>query len=317
MTLDDIKRKIDESENIVILAHEMPDGDAVGSSLAMCLALRSLGKNAIVMMDCIPPNFNFLAGMEYIYEDYETKNFDLAIVLDCPSLVRINKKFIEYFENARNTVQFDHHDKNAMFADYNIVNHVSPAAAQILVSSFQYLGFEITKDIATCLLTGIITDTNGFKNDNVTIETFDFVSWTLEMGINMSKIYRQSLLTLSKTKFEVQKLAMDRMEFFADGKIALTYINLDDVRRINTAPGGRDGVVEIGRNIDGVEVSIFIYETPEYYKVSLRSNDYVNVSEICTLFGGGGHLKAAAAPMNMGFEEAKNIIVKEVEKRLK
>ncbi len=317
MTLDDIKRRIDESEKIAILGHEMPDGDAIGSSLATCLVLRNLGKEADVFMKNIPENFNFLSGMEFIHEEYEDTKYDLAIVLDCPSIARVNKEYEGVVENANYTIQFDHHDKNTMFADYNIVNYVSPAAAQILVSSFQYMGYEITKDIATCLLTGIITDTNGFKNDNVTIETFDFVSWTLEMGINMSKIYRQALLTLSKTKFEVQKLAMERMEFFADGRIAFTYINRDDVLRINTKSGDRDGVVEIGRNIDGVEVSIFLYELPTGYKVSLRSNDYVNVSEICTLFGGGGHLKAAASPMHMGFEEAKNIIIKEVEKRLK
>ncbi len=318
MTLDDIKRRIDDSENVVVLAHEMPDGDAIGSALAMCLLIRELGKNAVVLMKNIPSQFDFLPGMEYVYDSYdESQVFDLAIVLDCPNINRVSKEFIPFFEGARYKVQFDHHDKNSMFADYNIVNHISPAACQILVSSIEYMGYEISKDVATCLLTGIITDTNGFKSENVTIETFDFVSSTLEMGINLSSIYKDSLLRLSMGKFEVQKLAMNRMEFFADGKISFTYINMDDVRRLDLKPGDRDGIVEIGRNIEGVEVSIFLYELPNGYKVSLRSNDYVNVADICMLYGGGGHIKAAASPMHMEFEEAKKIILNEVEKRLK
>ena len=317
MTLDDINRQLKEAENIVIMAHEMPDGDAIGSTLAMCLALRNFGKNAIVLMKNIPYNFRFVPGMEYVTEECDISNIDAAIVMDCPTINRVNYEFVEFFEKAKVTIQFDHHDKNTMFADYNIVNHVSPAACQILASSFEYMGIEITKEIATCLLAGIVSDTNGFRNDNVTIETFDFVSSTLEMGINFSKVYRQSLLTLSKSKFEVQKLAMQRMEFFEDGKIAFTYIDLNDMEKLHTKPGDREGVVEIGRNIEGVEVSIFLYEQKAGYKVSLRSNDYVNVSEICMLYGGGGHLKSAATPMHMDFEDAKIRIIDEVKKRLK
>ena len=318
MTLDDIKRKIEESENIVIFGHEMPDGDAIGSSLAMCNLLKEQGKNAVVLMKNIPSHFSFLPGMENVYEEYdESSTFDMAIVLDCPNISRVNKEFTSFYENAKYKVQFDHHDKNSMFADYNIVNHISPAACQILVSSMEYWEYEISKDVATCLLTGIITDTNGFKSENVTIETFDFVSWTLEKGINLSKVYKESLLTLSKGKFEARKLAMDRMEFLEEGKIAFTYINMDDVQKLNLKPGDREGIVEIGRNVEGVEASIFLYELPMGYKVSLRSNEYLNVADICMLFGGGGHIKAAASPMHMGFEEAKNLIIKEVAKRLK
>ena len=268
-------------------------------------------------MKDFPENFSYLPGVEYIKTESEIETFDMAIVLDCPNYKRINSEFIPYFENAKVKVSMDHHDKNSMFADYNIVNHVSPATAQILVSSFNYLNIEITKDIGICLLTGIITDTNGFRNNNVTIETFEFASWALEKGINVSKIYRQAYSSLSKRKFEVQKLAMDRMEFLADGKITFTYMLKEDDKRIGLKAGERDGIVEIGKDIEGVEVSIFLYEREHGYKASLRSNDYVNVAEICLKFGGGGHLKAAATPMHMSFEEAKKAIIAEVTKKLK
>lgn len=317
MTLDEILIEIKESENIVIMAHEVPDGDAIGSALAMCLAARNMNKNAIVLMKDFPENFSYLPGLEFIKTESDIKVFDMAIALDCPNVKRIDNEFIEYYENAKVKVQFDHHNKNSMFGDYNVVNHVSPATAQILVSSFQYLNIEMTKDIAICLLTGIITDTGGFKNSNVTVESFEFASWCLEKGINLPKIYKQSMLTMSRTKFEAEKLSMNRLEFLADGKIAFTYLTKSDCEEIGVKSGERDGIVEIGKAIEGVEVSIFLYEKEKGFKASLRSNEYVNVSDVCSVFGGGGHIKAAGATLNMTFEEAKKAIVSEVIKNLK
>lgn len=318
MTLDDILVEIKKAENIAIMAHEAPDGDAIGSSLAMCLALRDMGKNAVVLMkDEFPENFAYIPGREFIKKEAELEIYDMSIVLDCPNIKRINSEFVEIFENSKVTVEIDHHNKNDMFADYNIVNHVSPATAQILVSSFEYLNIEITKDIASCLLTGVITDTNGFRNTNVTIESFEFASWCLEKGLNLSKIYKQSMLTMSRSKFEAQKLAMNRMEFFADGKISFTYMTKADDKALEVKAGEHDGIVEIGKSIEGVEVSIFLYEKEKGFKASLRSNEYVNVSEVCLTFGGGGHIKAAGATMNMSFEEAKDAIITEVKKHLK
>lgn len=317
MTLDEILVEIKNAENIAIMAHEAPDGDAIGSCLAMCLVTRNMGKNSYVLMKDIPENFSYLPGREFVITESEIETFDLAIVLDCPNIKRVYPEFIPYFENAKVKVEIDHHNRNDMFADYNIVNHVSPATAQILVSSFEYLGIEITKEIGTCLLTGVITDTNGFRNSNVTVESFEFASWALSKGINLSKVYKQSMLTMTKEKFEAEKLAMNRLEFFADGKIAFTYMTIADELELGLKPGDKDGIVEIGKSIEGVEVSIFLYEKEKGYKASLRSNEYVNVSEICLMFGGGGHIKAAGANMNMPLDDAKKAIIAEVTKYLK
>jgi len=225
MTLDDILEEIKKAESILILSHEGPDGDAIGSALAMSLAIRTLGRNVEVVLEEVPVNFAFLPGREEIKETPSLENYDLAIVVDCPDMNRIHPSYISYYENAKVTVQFDHHNKNSMFADYNIVNHVSPACAQILVSSFDYLGIEVTKNIAICLLTGIITDTGGFKNAGITVETFEFAGWALDKGVNLSKVYKDSMLTVSKTKFEIQKLAMSRLEFFENRKNCIYIFN--------------------------------------------------------------------------------------------
>ena len=269
------------------------------------------------MKDEFPQNFSYLPGREYIKYDLEFEVPDLAIVLDCPNIKRVNADARAYFEKAKVTIEIDHHTKNDMFADYNIVNHVSPATAQILVSSFEYLNIETTKEMGECLLTGIITDTNGFRNTNVTVESFEFASWALENGINLPKIYKQAMMTMTHSKFEAQKLAMNRMEFFEEGKISFTYLTKADDEALNIKAGEHDGIVEIGKSIEGVEVSIFLYEKEKGFKASLRSNEYVNVSEVCLTFGGGGHIKAAATTLNMSFDEAKNAIISEVAKYLK
>lgn len=319
MTLDDILAEIKNAENIVVMAHEQPDGDAIGSSLAMCLVLKNMGKNVCYVLDedDYPETFNYLQGKELITSNPAVEKFDLAICMDCPNIKRVSSHFRKYFEEAEVTVEFDHHTKNEMFADFNIVNHVSPATCQILVSSFEYLGIEITKDIGTCILTGIITDTNGFRNANTTVESLEFAEWALENGLNYSKIYTDAMLSISRNKFEAEKLAMNRMEFYEDGKVAYTYMTKEDEENLGLKAGDRDGIVEIGKRVRGVEVSVFLYEKESGYKASLRSSDYVNVAEVCSIFGGGGHIKAAGASLSMPLEEAKKAILSEVAKRLK
>ncbi len=317
MTLDEILKEIKKVQNICIMAHEGPDGDAIGSSLGLFHILSGMGKNVEVLMKKVPETFAFLPDFEAIKDVPSREKFDMAIVVDCPDIKRVNSDLIPYFESAEVTAQFDHHMNNSMFADYNVVNHVTPACAQILVESLDYLEIEISKDAMTCFLTGIITDTGGFKNSGTSVETFEIAGRALEAGINLSKIYKKSLLNITRSRFEIQKVAMDRMEFFADGRISFTYINLEDEKNLELKDGDHEGIVEIGRNIKDVEVSIFLREQEKDYKISLRSNDYVNVAEVCMLFGGGGHIRAAGASTMMNLEEAKRALIKKIEKRLK
>lgn len=317
MTLDNILEEIQKAQTICILAHENPDGDAIGSSLGLYDVLQRMGKQVEVLMKNVPETYAFLPGAEQIKQEASIEIFDMAIVVDCPDLKRVNSGLTKYFEQANVKVEFDHHINNSMFGDYNIVNHVSPACCQILVTSLEYLEIELSKEAMTCFLTGIITDTGGFKNSGITEETFEIAGRALSQGINLSKIYKASLLTITKSRFKAQKLAMERMEFFAEGRICFTYITKEDVQKLVLKDGDHEGIVEIGRNIQDVEVSIFLREEEKGYKISLRSNEKVNVAEVCMVFGGGGHIRAAGANTTMSLEEAKHALVREIEKRLK
>lgn len=318
MTLDNILEEIKKAESIVILAHETPDGDAIASSLAMKLALKQLGKNADVIIKEVPKIFDFLPDRNEIKEKSEIEHYDLAISLDCSDFKRLVGN--EYFEKAKKTIVIDHHGSNTMYGDFNFVNPVSPACCQILVGMLQYFNINIDKDLGICLLTGIITDTGGFKYSGVTTETFEFTAELLEKGVNVSSIYKRVLDTRTKANFELMKRVTDRMEFLEDGKVAFTYITNKDLEEVEAKIGDHEGLVEIGRDVEGVEVSIFIREKENEenaYKVSMRSNDYVNVSDVCLMFSGGGHEKAAGALVQGDVEQVKQKIIKELKKVLK
>ena len=318
MTLDSIIEEINKAQSIVIMAHETPDGDAIGSCLAMRLALMKLGKNPDVIMREVSKVFDFLPGREEIKEDTDIEKYDLAIALDCADFKRLVGN--EYFEKARQTIVIDHHGSNNMYGDLNFVNPVSPACCQILIGMFEYFDIDIDKELGTCLLTGIITDTGGFRYSGVTSETFEFTSELLQKGVNVSNIYKRVLETKTKPNFELSKRVIDRMEFLENGKITFTYITNQDLLDVKAGIGDHEGLVEIGRDVEGVEVSIFVREKENeknIYKVSMRSNDYVNVSDVCIMFGGGGHEKAAGATIKGDLEQVKQKIINELKKVLK
>ena len=316
MTLDEILKEIKIANTIVILTHESPDGDAIGSSLALKLVLQELGKEADVIIPEYSRLFNFLPAVDQVKQESEIKKYDLAISVDNADLKRLAKR--EYFENAKRTVNIDHHGSNNMYGDLNYVNPVSPACCEILAGIFEYFQIDITKEIGNCLMTGIITDTGGFRHIGITPETFEFTAELITKGVNIPDIYKRTLRTKTKANFLLTKKVIDRMEILENGKVTFTYITMADEKEVKAEPGDHEGLVEIGRDLEGVEVSIFIRQNKEEdgYKISLRSGNKVNVSDICLMFGGGGHPRAAGAFILGNVEQVKEKVLKEVRKAL-
>ena len=315
-TLDNILEEINKADSIVILTHENPDGDAIGTALSLYNALKQYGKSPDVIIPEYSKVFEFLPGTSEIKKESDVEKYDLAISVDCSDIKMLNG-FSKYFENAKMRIVIDHHSTNTMFGDINFVNPDSPACSQVMLVILKHFDIEITKEIGECILTGIITDTGGFKYSSVTSETFEFTSWLLSIGINVSEIYRKVLQIKTRPNFELHRIAMNRMEFLEDGKIAYTYITKADEEDTKAQNGDHEGIVEIGRDIEGVEVSIFVREVEKGCKVSMRSNDDVNVSDICLIFGGGGHPKAAGVTMQGTIEQVKEKLLYQVKAILK
>ena len=311
MTLDNILEEIKKANNIVLLTHENPDGDAIGSSLGMYNALKNMNKEVDLIIPEPPKTFDFLKGFDEIKQEGMEENYDLAIALDCADIKRLNGAS-KYFEDAKKTISIDHHGSNSMYADINYVDPVAPACCQILIVILDFLQIDIDKEIGECLLAGIITDTGGFKYQGTTKETFEFAAWLLSKGVNVSKIYKKVMETRTKANFELTKIVTDRMEFLEDGKIAFTYITKQDIEDVNAQAGDTEGLVEIGRTVEGVEVAVLLRESDKGYKISLRSNEYVNVSDVAMIFGGGGHPRAAGGLINLPLEQVKQKIINEI-----
>jgi len=318
MTLDNILEEINKAESIVILTHENPDGDAVGGSLALYNALKNYGKNPDIIIPEYSRCFEFLPGSNEIKKESNIEQYDLAISVDTATIKMLNG-WAKYFENAKTSIVIDHHGTNTMYGDYNYVNPDAPACSQILIVLLQYFNIEITKEIGSCILAGIITDTGGFKYSGVNVETFEFVAELLNKGVNVSNIYRRVLETTTKTSFELRRIAESRLEFLCDGKVTYTYITLADEEKVNSETGDHEGIVNIGKCVEGVEVSIFIRELKngKGWKVSLRSNEYINVSDVALLFGGGGHPRAAGCTMQGDLQQVKDKILNEVKASFK
>lgn len=318
MTLDNILEEINKAQSIVIVTHENPDGDAIGSSLALYNALKDYGKNPDIIIPECPRCYEFLPGCDEIKKESNVQVYDLAISLDCATMKMLNG-YSKYFENAKSKIVIDHHGTNTMYGDYNFVNPDAPACSQILIVLLEYFNIQITKEIGSCILTGIITDTGGFKYSGVNTETFEFVAELLKKGVNVSNIYRKVLETITKSSYELRRIAESRLEFLFDGKVTFTYITLEDEEKVHAETGDHEGIVNIGKCVENVEVSVFVRElkNDKGWKVSLRSNEYVNVSDVALLFGGGGHPRAAACNMQGELQQIKDKILNEVKVAIK
>jgi len=295
-TIDQILKCIKKSKNIVIVTHENPDGDAVGSSLAMYHALKGLKKNVDIIIPEYAKCFNELPGIDEVIKESD-KVYDLAISLDAATDKLLNV-WVKYFREADQRIVIDHHSTNTMFGDINYVDLSAPACAQVVYMLIKHYRWKITPEIGTCIMAGIITDTGGFQYSGVSKDTFNIAAELLDVGVNISKVYKKVFDTKTKSSFELRRIAIDRMEFLEDGKIAFTYVTNEDERKVNAGVGDYEGIVSEGRSVEGVEVSIFLHELKDgEFKISLRSNSYVNVSDVCIMFGGGGHIRAAGAKM--------------------
>ena len=306
MTLDDILVELKNAKTIVVLTHESPDGDAISSSLSVFHALQQYGKNVDVVIPEHAKDFDFLPGADQILNSGKEEQYDLAISVDCTDLKRLAGGK-EFFETAKKTVEIDHHSVNAMFADYNYVDPVSPSCCQVLIGMFEYYGVEITKEIANCILTGMITDTGGFQWGGVTPETFEFAAELIRKGAKIKEICRKALRNKTKAHCKLERLVYDRLEFYENDKIAISYITIEDNQNTGAKLGDEEGLTEMLRDIEGVEVAVLLKEKEgkNGYKASLRSHETINVSEICLLLGGGGHPGAAGCFIPGTLEQAK------------
>ena len=309
--MNNIIDKIQSSNNIVLLCHNNPDGDAIGSTLSMYYILTKLGKEVDIVINKPPKRFNFLGGFQDIKEE-SNKDYDTAIILDTATIDRVNDPS-NILSRVKRKYVIDHHISNTMYGDENLVEE-RPSCCQVVYDIVKKLNIKITKELGEALVTGLLTDTGGFSHQDVLPSTFAMAE-ELSKIVNISSLYDKVLRTITRNQFNIKQIYLNNLEFYQNEKIAISYITEEDM--INTGVDQNDcGIlVNIPLEIDVVEVSIFLRKYKEETRISLRSKN-INVNEITKLFGGGGHIYAAGVTVDMPYNEIRTQILEEVGKRV-
>ncbi|MFD3156567.1 bifunctional oligoribonuclease/PAP phosphatase NrnA [Haloimpatiens sp. FM7330] len=319
MIMNDIINKIKESSTIAVTFHESPDGDSVGTSLALMQGLRKLNKEVyIVSKDKIPTNLSFLPFAKEIdgISDEILEETDCVIVVDCGDVKRINVKDLDITNRNFTLINIDHHRTNEMYGDYNYVDTNAIAVAEVIYQILRMMNISIDKEMAACLYTSLITDSGSFRHSGTTCVTHTIAGDLINTGIDFSDIHRKVFENKSYNKVKFSGRVIENMELACNEKICVMKITKDMLEEFDIDSSNTGDIVSLGTVIDTVEVTILLKEAEEGTKISLRSKAQVDVRKVAECFQGGGHTRAAGMFLNKEIDEAKDIIVKEVEKEL-
>lgn len=309
MVLNNIINKIMESDSIAITFHVSPDGDSLGSSLALYIALKKLNKNVrIVCSDDIPDIYNFLPGIEDISKDIKlSEDFDLVIVLDCGNKERVCSDI--KFDGSFFIINIDHHKSNDNYGDINYVDKAAAAVGEIVYKLIEDLNVPLDPCIASNIYTSILTDTGAFRFSNTTADTLKIASELLDkVKFDFSDIYRRIYYSKEFKRIKLYGLVIDSMRLILDGKAVIMIITRDMLKSLNEDLGDTSDIINIGMEIDSIDAGILIKETEECLKISLRSKYLFDVSKIASKFGGGGHVRAAGLTLNTSIEEGEKLL---------
>lgn len=307
-----IRQEISKAQKILLVCHMRPDGDAIGSLIGLGLALEAAGKTMwMVSVDGAPSSMKFLAGFEKIVQKTD-ENFDLVITIDCSDLHRTG---FESMIKRQPDINIDHHVTNDHFARFNLVDTGAAATAEIIAENLQSWGLKLDNDIATALLTGIITDTIGFRTSNVTPHTLRVAADLMALGVDISELYMRALVNRSFEAVRYWGAGINKIH--KDDSMVWTSLTIDDQKK--TGYSGKDDadLINILSSIDGISISMIFIEQPGGgVKVSWRAKPGYDVSQVAKQFGGGGHPAAAGAMFDQGLKEVQEIVIRKTQKIL-
>lgn len=323
MTLSQIAKFILESKKIGITYHVSPDGDAVGSVLALFNALKSLNKDCyIISKDTLSENLKFLKGSDEITGEITepVDETDVVVVLDCGNLERVSANLKEF---TGTIINIDHHLSNDKYGDINYIDSNAAATAEIVFELLNLMGisFEkedsVIKDIGTCMYTSIVTDTGAYRHSNVTERTHRISAVLKKIGVDNTFIYQSLFDNKDFSRIKLIGKALSSMQLILNGKVALLEIDKNFTADLGIDIGDTSDIISYGLQIKGVEVTLLLKEVEDAVKASLRAKSYVDVRKIAEVFGGGGHIRASGIKIkNMSMEEAKYEILNEIQKEL-
>lgn len=289
------KNLIDQSHKILLTMHERMDGDDGGALLAVGSQLEKMGKQVTyAVKKGVPPNLSFLPGSEKVADDIEHQDFDLLITFGCSSKNRCGSEKMIALDVP--ILNIDHHPDNSNFGHVNVVDSKKSSVAELMYDFFLFNKWEITKDIATCLLTGIITDTGSFMHSNTQSSTFAAAAALLGKGAQTHKIIKQTFQSKTPQILKAWGKAMENSYYDEKHKIIYSVMTEKDLAEFEKLPQAAfEGFTETLNTMPEAKFAMFLRQDGPIIKGSLRSDTFknVDVSKIAHVFGGGGHKLAA------------------------
>ncbi len=314
MTLKEIAAELNKFSSVLIFCHTRPDGDTLGSATALKIALEKQGKRAdIACESAVPEKFSFVPGVGSVVNNVKELSFryDAHVAVDC-SVEGMMGDLYHYFVKNKNTFNIDHHISNSNYAKYNYVENRA-ACCEIIYGLLKAVDLEIDADVATCLMLGVCTDTGYFIHSNVTADTLYISSELFKKGGRLQEIGKKLFKTQKKARALLYADVMNRIRFYLDDKLAVISINKSDLEKFGATSDMTEGFIDYPISIEGVEVAVSILENKENcYKISFRSSGTVDVNQIASTFGGGGHILASGCMINGFFEDVKDKIIRTV-----
>lgn len=310
MKISDAAQMLLEQSEIVILTHANPDGDTLGCGWALLRALKKLNiKSALLNSDKIPEKYRYMSCENDAVD--ENTAFVLAVDVADPKLLGALE---EKFSN-RVDLCIDHHGSNLMYAEYTVVDSSAAAACEIVYELIEEMGVDIDDEIATCLYTGISTDTGCFRYSNVTAKTHILASKLIEKGARHAFVNTLMFETKSKAYFALEKMCLDSMRLYFADTVAVMKLTDEMYAQSGADESCADAIASIPRQVEGVKIGVTIKQKGEReYKISLRTHEPYDAAQICKLLGGGGHARAAGCQVEGTLKDAEEKIIKAIEK---
>lgn len=307
-----IAKTIKQARNAVICGHAMPDGDSIGSTVAMGLLIKMLGKKVtVISSDPAPRAYGFLPGVKDIrgIKDFP-EACDLAVILDCTDLNRTGDELAQRLKQVPTIINIDHHVSNHPFGHYNFVVPAAAATGELVYVLAGELGLDLTPDVAMSLYTAIAMDTGSFRYDNTTEETHKIAARLIATGINVARINENLFENKELITLRLLGRALSCLRVSPCGRVAWISVPYSLMEEMGARDEHADGIVNYPKTVEGVEIGLLFREIgPGRIKVGLRSKDTADVNKLAAVFGGGGHPRAAGCMITGDLAEVEARVI--------
>jgi len=319
MSLKIVKQAINKFDTFLISSHINPEGDSVGSQIALAILLKKLGKKAFILNESpVPHVLGFMNGVGGILKEVPRDfDFQAAIILDCPDITRIGT-VQKYITEEKTVINIDHHVSNENFGKYNWVEEKCSSVGEMVFELFKAFKVKIQYDEALAMYVAIMTDTGSFKYTNTTSRTHEIIAELMDRGVKPYDIYTRIYETTSFQDINLLSDALRTLQVTDEGKIAWLWVTKEALKKTKASLEGTEGIINFARSIEGVEIAILFRETgtENRIKVSFRSKANVDVNKLASFFKGGGHKTASGATVFGKMEEVEKSVLKKAKEML-